>query len=743
MAGSVAVGAYDAPHVAILDTETLMTLAELDVEGVDPRDNLSIFAWSQNGQRLYAGGRARRERSDFFVRVFDTFQNILVKDVVVSTSTIEGLATLGDGRVLFASADPRIGIFDDELALGSSVKSRISDLRLTPRERRQNIAGLELSENGESIRWRPSAFHEKTRLSYSIQRRRVSKAIESAPEDNFYSVLTSTPEISIDKWIDDYRTTMNDKVLEELYDFEQARAVAIAPVSQSSIILGSDFRLRKFDASGALNWEREAPGTVWQLNYTRDEKIVVAAFSDGTIRWYDSDDGDERLALFVSDADIEPLWIAWTPAGYYDASPGAEDLIGWHINQGKDREALFFSASRFRDLYYRPDLTRKALDGSEPAPRPDREALLAAAPPIITILGHRALPNGDVVVDYEATTIFGEPVEIDLFVDNAKVDLKGARSETLAGELQSITVPKGGCAKTAIALIGRTADGRASDAALVNRAALIGAVCDPADAPKPNLYALLIGVSDYANDNLDLNFAHRDAEQFAAFLQEQEGRAFEKVSIKVLSKKETTGKQQIEEALAELELAASDDDVSILFFAGHGVKSERLKDLFFLVRDTELDKLSTTAIDFTRFLTAIRRANGKRFVFLDACFSAFKGEGSLSLFDMNELSNTLGGSDVRVEVFTSSTGDQRSYEHPDWGNGAFTEAILELFRNKLEVAPIPESEVFLEAYRFDGRVTNDELESWIKHRVPVLTQDRQTPTHTGAGSTPYMIAEVD
>ena len=58
--------------------------------------------------------------------------------------------------------------------------------------------------------------------------------------------------------------------------------------------------------------------------------------------------------------------MAWTPEGYYVASPGAEDLIGWHVNNGKDRAADFFSASRFRDAFYRPDIVTRVLETLDP-----------------------------------------------------------------------------------------------------------------------------------------------------------------------------------------------------------------------------------------------------------------------------------------------------------------------------------------------------------------------------------------
>ena len=41
-----------------------------------------------------------------------------------------------------------------------------------------------------------------------------------------------------------------------------------------------------------------APGIAWNVNLTRNGKYAVAAFGDGTIRWYKTEDGTELLSLF-------------------------------------------------------------------------------------------------------------------------------------------------------------------------------------------------------------------------------------------------------------------------------------------------------------------------------------------------------------------------------------------------------------------------------------------------------------
>src|SRR5262249_46458707 len=144
-----------------------------------------------------------------------------------------------------------------------------------------------------------------------------------------------------------------------LEEYETSRSLAITP-DATRCILGTDWALRAFDARGQQQWEKDAPGVAWGVNITGDGRLVVAAYGDGTIRWHRMSDGQELLALFVNKEDRR--WVAWTPSGYYMASPGGEDLIGWHVNRGWDQAADFFPASRFRERYVRADVVQKVLD---------------------------------------------------------------------------------------------------------------------------------------------------------------------------------------------------------------------------------------------------------------------------------------------------------------------------------------------------------------------------------------------
>ena len=123
---------------------------------------------------------------------------------------------------------------------------------------------------------------------------------------------------------------------------ETSESLAIKP-DRSGFLLGTGWHLWLFDATGRKLWNLRTPGSVWGVN--TNGQVAVASLSDGTIRWYRLTDGKEILALFPHPD--RKRWILWTPSGYYDASPGGEDLIGWHVNNGQDRAADFFPPPGF------------------------------------------------------------------------------------------------------------------------------------------------------------------------------------------------------------------------------------------------------------------------------------------------------------------------------------------------------------------------------------------------------------
>lgn len=87
---------------------------------------------------------------------------------------------------------------------------------------------------------------------------------------------------------------------------------------------------------------------------------LASASIDGTLRYWNVHTGALRATAMILTADqnggttASPAWIVFTPAGYYDASPGAARLIRWRTG------SKLFPASAMEEMH-RPELVREAL----------------------------------------------------------------------------------------------------------------------------------------------------------------------------------------------------------------------------------------------------------------------------------------------------------------------------------------------------------------------------------------------
>ena len=124
-------------------------------------------------------------------------------------------------------------------------------------------------------------------------------------------------------------------------------------------VLGTSSSLRRIQADKTVKWVLRPVADALAVNVSNDGRLVVAALRDGTIRWYRADNGRELVALFPHQD--RKRWILFTPEGYYDSSPGADDLIGWEINRGPSVAVDLVLASRFSKIYYRPDVLQRLL----------------------------------------------------------------------------------------------------------------------------------------------------------------------------------------------------------------------------------------------------------------------------------------------------------------------------------------------------------------------------------------------
>ena len=97
--------------------------------------------------------------------------------------------------------------------------------------------------------------------------------------------------------------------------------------------------------------------TITSLAPSPDGKYFLTS-DGGTIRIWSQKPTHLLLSFRVSGDD----WIAWSPAGYYAASLGGEQLMGWEVSNGPNQMQSFYPASRFRKTFCRPDVIKLLLE---------------------------------------------------------------------------------------------------------------------------------------------------------------------------------------------------------------------------------------------------------------------------------------------------------------------------------------------------------------------------------------------
>lgn len=240
----------------------------------------------------------------------------------------------------------------------------------------------------------------------------------------------------------------------------------------------------------------------------------------------------------------------------------------------------------------------------------------------------------------------------------------------------------------------------------------------PSEAPKPaagprrpNLYLLAVGVSRYQRQQYQLGLAAKDASDFARTLQAQRGRQYAEVIVKVLTDEQAT-RAAVQDGLNWLAANGTEGDVSMLFLAGHGLNNGRGQ-YFFMPHDAQHERLAATAVPEASIRDALAKIRGRALFFVDTCYAGNVIGGNNSV-ELSKLANTLASSENGVIVFASSSGRQSSEEKDEWGNGAFTKALIQGLGGAADL-------------NRSGRISFKGLDYFVSEEVNRLTSGRQTP----------------
>jgi hypothetical protein len=204
-------------------------------------------------------------------------------------------------------------------------------------------------------------------------------------------------------------------------------------------------------------------------------------------------------------------------------------------------------------------------------------------------------------------------------------------------------------------------------------------------------YALIIGIKGYPKFRPEekLQFADRDAEKFAEFIQTSEGGAFPKDNIRILSNGDAT-RENIFRAINWLSKRVKGDDLVYVFFSGHGVVDDRGQ-AYFMPYDADPNYPDGLGIRADLLFQDLKtKVDSKQMVyFIDACHSgaaltvsgvARDSRANISAEISKLWEKELAAQGAVSMAFVSASSNQRSWEDNELRHGIFTFYLLEAMK---------------------------------------------------------------
>ncbi|MEO8062905.1 MAG: caspase family protein [Pseudomonadota bacterium] len=652
----VAVGFNDVARISILDAADLRVLRTLELNGALAPRNLTRVAWNHASISLVATGEPIGSQNT------GVFRWVLTEPgppthLALAHERIGDLAVTHDDCVLFAAEDPALGLIDKAGRRRYLLLSGVPDYRAAQQS-------LKVSRDGATIEIalanQPGALRR-----FSLLRGEFTRPLAPDPALNAPTIEARGWKISRAKTGAAF--TINGHA-PSLDPFESPRAYALAPRA-ALMVLGTEWALRAIDPQGATRWSVHMPTVVRAVNVSADERVLLVVLGDGTLHWY-SLQGTLLASAFLHSNGSD--WAAWTPQGFYAASPYGDRFVGWLLNRGVDVSPDFFRAVQLERTMYRPDLLSAPFRG---APLPV-SALADNAPPRVSVEVLSSTPTTR-RIRVRAQSSHLPMKDLSAYVNDIPI-LPAAGRALGAGEsrefVRELVVPVSEADNTLrIEVFNGSGFGEAEK--FVSG--------EPRAAAAGDLYLLAVGVNQFSGLGADLalNFSARDAQEFARVMAAAGKGQFQRVHAQTLSDGgEPPTRAGILRALNALKVAKGVDTV-VVFLASHGI-SDAAGNYYFVPRDAQradvdalLDGRTLPAISslvsWQDVSEALRNTAGRRLLVVDTC-QARQISGHFA--DSPLLKRSASS---RMAFILASKGDEESQEYETGRHGLFTYGLLE------------------------------------------------------------------
>ncbi len=468
---------------------------------------------------------------------------------------------------------------------------------------------------------------------------------------------------------------------------------------------GGEDAVRLWDVESGLEAKTYVghTGKVLSVAFSPDGKHILSAGDDASARMWNVETGEE-VATMIQFRDGE--WIITTPNGYYSASENGDQYLQVKVG-GKD-----YTIEQLRESFYRPDLVKAALSGGSLSGY--RQLADVKQPPTVSIINTpSSVRTAEVDVTLRIVDTGGGIGDVRLYnngsavmADNSRgIKIKQTGGENAVTKSYVVKLVNGVNALKAIAFNG--------DNTMQSEGAVFQITASLAAAAKPSLHALVIGINDYKNPKLQLNYAVADAKLFAETLKQGAAGMFDGVDVKSLSTRDETSSENIIQELKAMR-RLNPDDLFVLYVASHATVDEGE---YFLITSnvgsTRIERLRTDAVSQTVLKELLANIpTTKKFIVIDTCNAGALGDalqttvlsrGMSEDTAMKILSRSVGST-----ILSASTSLQEALEGYN-GHGLFTYVLSEGLGGKADKGKT-------------GYVKTTELADYVDNEVPALAE---------------------
>jgi WD40 repeat protein len=438
---------------------------------------------------------------------------------------------------------------------------------------------------------------------------------------------------------------------------------------------------------------------ITSLLFSPDNKMLISHGVDGVTKFWDLNSGKEFFEhIHLGETD----WLVKNPEGYFNGTDNARKYV--HFVDGLKT----YSIDQFFDEFYRPDLLPKIFQnrGGSDDLKGIQGKLKDSPPPTVNVA---VVSTGQGKADVFVRVIDNGAGArgLKLFHNGKNIQISNDMKMP-AGKGEKATY------KHSIELVGgiNTFTASASNKDNVESDQQSAEIFSEHASKSSTCYVLSVGINNYKNPRMTLNYAKPDAEAFTKTLDDRSKNLFKHVELITLYDEEAT-RAKILSTLEDLATKISQEDVFIFYYAGHG---SMVDDKFYFIptessRLYDASALNKEALEAGLLQEKFKHIKAlKQLIVMDACQSGGSVEllatrGASEEKAIAQLSRSAG-----IHVMASAGSEQFATEFAELGHGLFTYVLIKALQGEADGAPK------------DGKVTIYELKSYIDDQVPEMTR---------------------